>query len=42
MRIQAMDIVQPPGMSMPGIAAMEPHQATVRAALTVKISAAIT
>ena len=33
MRIHAIDMVQPPGISMPGIADMEPHQATVTAAL---------
>ena len=42
MRIQAMDIVQPPGISMPGIAAMEEHQATVTATLVPKASAAAT
>jgi hypothetical protein len=39
MRIQAIDIVQPPGISMPGIADMEPHQIAVTEALTTKASA---
>ena len=38
-RIQAIDIVQPPGISMPGIADMEPHQMTVTTALAKKASA---
>src|SRR5688572_25657666 len=41
MRIQAMDMVQPPGISMPGMSDMEPHQATVTAALATKTSAAM-
>jgi hypothetical protein len=32
-RIHAIDIVQPPGISMPGIADMEPHHIVVTAAL---------
>jgi hypothetical protein len=39
-RIHAIDIVQPPGIGIPAIADMDPHQATVAAALTAKSSAA--
>src|SRR3954467_12725130 len=39
MRIQAIDIVQPPGIGISPIADMDPHQATVPAALAAKSSA---
>src|SRR3954468_15775545 len=39
MRIQAIDIVQPPGIGISPIADMDPHQATVPAALATKSSA---
>src|SRR6478735_1561008 len=39
-RIHAIDIVQPPGMGMPPIADMDPHQTTVPTALPIKSSAA--
>jgi len=38
-RIQTIDIVQPPGICMPPIADMDVHQATVIAALPAKSSA---
>ena len=38
-RIHAIDIVQPPGISMPGIADMDPHQRTVVAALAANSTA---
>ena len=40
MRIRAMDMVQPPGIAMPGIDDMDPHQASVTAALPKNSSAA--
>jgi hypothetical protein len=39
MRIHAIDIVQLPGIGMPPIADMDPHQTTVTAALAAKRSA---
>jgi hypothetical protein len=39
MRIHAIDIVQPPGIGIPGIADMGPHQTIVSAALMAKSSA---
>jgi hypothetical protein len=39
MRIQAMDMVQPPGIGMALMAAMEAHQTTVTAVLAAKSSA---
>jgi hypothetical protein len=36
MRIQAMDIVQPPGIGIPGIRDIEAHQKMVRATLRMK------
>ena len=41
MRIQVMDMAQPPGISMPGMDDMEPHQAMVTATQTMKISVAV-
>jgi hypothetical protein len=38
-RIHAIDIVQPPGISMPGIADMEPHQMIVTTVLAANSSA---
>jgi hypothetical protein len=38
-RIHVMDIVQPPGIGIPGIAAMDPHQSIVSAALAAKSNA---
>src|ERR1019366_8221266 len=38
-RIHAIDIVQPPGIGIPPIADMDPHQTSVTAALTTKSSA---
>ena len=38
-RIHAIDIAQPPGISMPGIADMEPHQAIVATVLAANSSA---
>src|SRR5262244_3033049 len=38
-RIHAIDIVQPPGIGMSPIAAMDPHQTIVTAALAAKSSA---
>ncbi|HWS71431.1 MAG TPA: hypothetical protein VN605_04925 [Thermoanaerobaculia bacterium] len=38
-RIQAIDIVQPPGIGIPPIADMRAHQTIVTAALPVKSSA---
>jgi hypothetical protein len=37
-RIQVIDIAQPPGIGMPPIAAMDPHQAIVTATLAAKSS----
>src|SRR5215831_8936306 len=42
MRIQAMDMLQPPGISMPGMDDMDPHQASVSAALPRNSSATVT
>src|SRR6185436_7731821 len=42
MRIHAIDIVQPPGMSIPGIADMDAHHDIVSAALPRNSSAAVT
>src|SRR5688572_9208482 len=39
MRIHAIDMVHPPGISMPGIADIDSHQSTVTAALAAKASA---
>jgi hypothetical protein len=41
MRIHVIDMVHPPGISMPGIDAMDAHHATVTAALATKHSAAM-
>jgi hypothetical protein len=38
-RIQAIDIVQPPGIGIPPVAGMDAHQATVAVALAAKRSA---
>jgi hypothetical protein len=38
-RIHVMDIVQPPGIGIPGIAVMDPHQRIVSAALVAKSNA---
>ena len=38
-RIHAIDMVQPPGISMPGIADMDPHQKTVVLALAANTTA---
>ena len=40
-RIHAIDMVQPPGISMPGIADMDPHQTMVIAVLAANTSAAV-
>jgi hypothetical protein len=40
MRIQAIDMVHPPGIRMPAIADIDPHPTTVTAAATAKSSAA--
>jgi hypothetical protein len=40
-RIQAIDIAQPPGIGISPIADMDPHQAVVSAALATKSSAEV-